>query len=64
MWKYVYEGQRRQALAGPQVNLHFSTGMQALVTVTGADTGRDSFEKTGITRTYYIQVPLLTRRLT
>ncbi len=41
------------------MNLHFSSGMQALVTVKGAATGLKNFEKTGVTRTYYIQVSLL-----
>ena len=54
---YVFERQWRQALAGVQVNLHFSSGMQALFTVTGA--GQKGFEQTGVTRTYYIQVRII-----
>ena len=54
---YVYGRQWRQALAGAQVNLHFSSGMQALFTVTGD--GQKGFEQTGVTRTYYIQVRLI-----
>ena len=56
---YIYERQWRQALAGAQVNLHFSSGMQALFTVTGAATGQKGFQKSGVTRTYYFQVRLL-----
>lgn len=46
-------------MAGAQVNLHFSSGMQALFTVTDNGTGQKGIEKTGVTRTYYFQVRLL-----
>lgn len=39
-----------------QVNLHFSSGMLALVTMTGPATGVEEFQQTGVNRTYYIQV--------
>ena len=56
---YAHEGLWRHALAGAQVNLHFSSGMQALFTVTGAATGQKGFQKSGVTRTFYFQVCLL-----